>query len=94
MIIPNEFVFHAPRVPPFRRGRLADGGRGTARRGVPRVPDAAGSRPVAPAEGMIAETLFSAELLRAYSTQKFRDHAAGQPDRWRAGQAGGRIGAH
>jgi hypothetical protein len=30
---------------------------------------------------MIAETLFSAELLRAYSTQKFRDHAAGQPDR-------------
>jgi hypothetical protein len=38
---------------------------------------------------MIAETLFSAELLRAYSTQKFRDHAARQPDRM-ADRAGGR----
>jgi hypothetical protein len=40
---------------------------------------------------MIAETLFCAELLRPIRTQKFRDHAAGQPGSM-ADQATGRPG--
>src|SRR5262249_4185260 len=47
------------------------------RRGAPPGPARRQDRAACP---MITVTFLSAELLRAHSTQKFRDHAFGRPD--------------